>query len=64
MHHARLTWSWARSGFAINQPMEETTRPVKVLDAAPLSDAEKIKIYQTNAERVFNLVTANRRPPP
>jgi 2,3-dihydroxybenzoate decarboxylase len=41
--------------FAIDYPMEDGAHPVRVLDEAPMSDDDKMKIYQTNAERVFGL---------
>jgi len=44
-----------RIPFAIDYPMEDGHHPIKVLDEAPISDADKTLIYQTNAERVFGL---------
>lgn len=41
--------------FAIDHPFEDGAHPIRVIDEAPMSDEDKIKIYQTNAERVFNL---------
>ncbi len=41
--------------FAIDYPFEEAEEPVRVMDGAPISDEDKTKIYQTNAERAFNL---------
>ena len=41
--------------FAIDYPMEDGAHPVRVIDEAPISDDDKTKIYQTNAERVFGL---------
>ena len=44
--------------FAVDYPFEENEEPVRQMDEAPLSDADKTKIYQTNAERVFGLAVA------
>lgn len=41
--------------FAVDYPFEEAEEPVRVVDGAPISDEDKTRIYQTNAERVFNL---------
>lgn len=41
--------------FAVDYPFEESAEPIQVMDAVPLSDADKTKIYQTNAEKVFKL---------
>ena len=41
--------------FAVDYPFEENEESVRVMDGAPISDEDKTKIYQTNAERVFNL---------
>jgi predicted TIM-barrel fold metal-dependent hydrolase len=35
--------------------MEDGHHPVRVLDEAAISDDDKVKIYETNARRVFNL---------
>jgi 2,3-dihydroxybenzoate decarboxylase len=44
--------------FAIDHPMEDGTNPVRVLDEAPIPDEDKIRIYQTNAERVFRVAVS------
>ena len=41
--------------FATDYPMEDVSHAVEMLDAAAISDDDKAKIYQTNAERVFGL---------
>ena len=41
--------------FAVDYPFEENEEAVRVMDGAPISDEDKAKIYQTNAERVFKL---------
>ena len=41
--------------FAVDYPFEENEPAVRAMDAAPFSDADKAKMYQTNAERVFGL---------
>ena len=41
--------------FAVDYPFEENEEPVGVMDGAPISDEDKTRIYQTNAERVFDL---------
>ena len=41
--------------FAVDYPFEEAEEPVRVVDGAPISDVDRKKIYQTNAERVFKL---------
>ena len=41
--------------FATDYPMEDVYHPIEMLDQAPLSDADKTKIYQQNAETLFNL---------
>jgi 5-carboxyvanillate decarboxylase len=41
--------------FAIDYPYEDTAEAVNFLDAAPISDADKHKIYHKNAERVFHI---------
>ena len=41
--------------FAIDSPFAPAERGTQWLDAAPLSDADKRKIYHENAERVFSL---------
>ncbi|RQH14454.1 hypothetical protein D5R40_34280 [Okeania hirsuta] len=47
--------------FATDYPMEDVGHAVEMLDTAPISDEERLKIYQTNAEQVFGLgETASR----
>jgi len=41
--------------FAVDYPYEDARNMVRVLDEAPMSDEDKEKIYQRNAERVFDL---------
>ena len=41
--------------FATDYPMENPMHMIKVLDAAPLTDADKYKIYRENAEKLFRL---------
>ncbi len=41
--------------FAVDYPFEESEEPVRMLDNAPLSNADKHKIYQRNAETLFRL---------
>jgi len=41
--------------FGVDHPFASNTRGTQWLDNAPLSDEEKVKIYQTNSERVFRL---------
>jgi 2,3-dihydroxybenzoate decarboxylase len=41
--------------FAADYPFEDTVEAVRTFDAAELSDMERRKIYQLNAERVFRL---------
>ena len=41
--------------FAIDSPFASAERGTEWLDAAPLSGADRLKIYQENAERVFSL---------
>lgn len=41
--------------FAIDSPFAPSDAATDWLDAAPISDADRTKIYQTNAERVFSL---------
>ncbi len=41
--------------FAVDYPFEENEEPVRVMDGAPISDEDKTKIYQANAERLFKL---------
>jgi predicted TIM-barrel fold metal-dependent hydrolase len=41
--------------FAVDDPFEENEEAVQAVDGAPFSHEDKTRIYQTNAERVFNL---------
>ena len=41
--------------FAIDHPFEDGRNQVRVLDEAPISDEDKTRIYQTNAEQVFGV---------
>jgi 5-carboxyvanillate decarboxylase len=41
--------------YAMDYPYQFVPEEVKVTDDLPLSDADKKKLYQTNAERVFDL---------
>jgi 2,3-dihydroxybenzoate decarboxylase len=41
--------------FAVDYPMEETEEAVSFMNAAPISEGDKEKIYHLNAERVFSL---------
>ena len=41
--------------FAADWPFENSVEAVEGMEAAPLSDEDKTKIFQTNAERVFKL---------
>jgi 5-carboxyvanillate decarboxylase len=41
--------------FAADYPFEVVRDSVEAMDAMPLAEADKRKIYQTNAERVFAL---------
>lgn len=44
--------------YAMDYPYQFVPDEVKVTDNLPISDADKKKLYQTNAERVFGLSTA------
>jgi 2,3-dihydroxybenzoate decarboxylase len=44
--------------FGVDYPFASSEEGVAWLDAAPLSEADKKKIYETNARRVFNIVNA------
>lgn len=41
--------------YAMDYPYQYVPQEVKVYDSLPLSAADKKKLYQTNAERVFGL---------
>ena len=41
--------------FAIDSPFAPSVAATDWLDTAPISAADRKKIYQTNAERVFSL---------
>ncbi len=41
--------------FATDYPMENPLHAIEVLDAAPISDEDKHRIYRLNAERLFRL---------
>jgi 5-carboxyvanillate decarboxylase len=41
--------------WAIDYPYQPTTPAVEFMDSAPVSDAEKEKLYHGNAERVFHI---------
>jgi len=43
--------------YAMDYPYQFVPEEVKVTDGLPISDADKKKLYQTNAERVFSLVS-------
>lgn len=44
--------------YAMDYPYQFVPEEVKLTDELPISDADKKKLYQTNAERVFSLRTA------
>jgi 5-carboxyvanillate decarboxylase len=44
--------------FAIDFPYQETAEAVQFLDAAPLSDDGRAKLYYRNAERVFKIASS------
>ncbi len=41
--------------WAIDYPYQPTTPAVKFMDTAPVSDAEREKLYHENAERIFHI---------
>jgi 2,3-dihydroxybenzoate decarboxylase/5-carboxyvanillate decarboxylase len=41
--------------WAIDYPFEEMAPAVRFLDAAPIGDSDKAKIYHQNAERIFHI---------
>lgn len=45
--------------YAMDYPYQFIPEEVQVTDNLPISDEDKKKLYQTNAERVFGLVTAS-----
>ena len=45
--------------FAIDYPYESTAHAVEGLDNTPLSEADREKIYQLNAEKLFKLTPTN-----
>ncbi|MGH8227221.1 MAG: amidohydrolase family protein [Steroidobacteraceae bacterium] len=44
--------------WAIDYPYQPTAPAVKFMDEAPLSDADKAKVYHQNAERIFHIKPA------
>jgi 5-carboxyvanillate decarboxylase len=44
--------------FAIDYPYQDTPEAVQFLDAAPLSEEDRAKVYYRNAERVFKIAPA------
>jgi len=42
--------------YAMDYPYQYVPEEVQVTDNLPISDDDKKKLYQTNAERVFRLV--------
>ena len=44
--------------WAIDYPYQPTTPAVAFMDSAPISDADRHKIYHENAERVFHIAPA------
>ena len=43
--------------YAMDYPDQLVPQEVTVTDSLPISDADKKKLYQTNAERVFSIVS-------
>jgi 2,3-dihydroxybenzoate decarboxylase len=43
--------------YAMDYPYQFVPEEVKVTDDLPISDADKNKLYQTNAENVFDLLS-------
>ena len=41
--------------WAVDYPYQPTAPAVAFMDTAPLSDADKAKLYHKNAERVFHI---------
>jgi 5-carboxyvanillate decarboxylase len=41
--------------YAMDYPYQFVPEEVRVTDELPISDADKKRLYQTNAENVFNL---------
>jgi 5-carboxyvanillate decarboxylase len=44
--------------WAIDYPYQPSAPAVAFMDAAPISDADKAKIYHQNAERIFHIKPA------
>jgi 2,3-dihydroxybenzoate decarboxylase len=42
--------------YAMDYPYQFVPEEVRVTDELPISEADKRKLYQTNAERLFSLV--------
>jgi len=47
--------------WAIDYPYQPSAPAVQFMDTAPLSDADKAKVYHQNAERVFHIEPATAR---
>jgi 5-carboxyvanillate decarboxylase len=45
--------------WAIDYPYQPSAPAVAFMDSAPLSDADKAKVYHQNAERVFRIAPAS-----
>ena len=41
--------------YSMDYPFQFSANEVKTVDNLPISDADKKKLYQTNAERIFKL---------
>ena len=41
--------------FAVDHPYEDSREAVEFMDAVPISDADKEKVYHLNAEKLFGL---------
>jgi predicted TIM-barrel fold metal-dependent hydrolase len=41
--------------FAVDYPFEANSPAVKFMDATPIPESDKEKIYQLNAEKIFSL---------
>jgi 2,3-dihydroxybenzoate decarboxylase len=44
-----------RMMYSMDYPFQFSANEVKTVDNLPISDADKKKLYQTNAERIFKL---------